>query len=457
MPASDADANNPVTASSFGYQPPPPGGAWATPPGGAWGQPPGAGWPQPQGNGWPQPAQPPQPAPRRSSNRGLIVAAIAIAVLLGGLIQGAGLLALTGALPGILTSHTATSNIPGVQAPIRTVPQPGPKSGPTTGQAGPTLSAQQIASKVDPAVVDINTVLASAGGGGEAAGTGMIVTSSGEVLTNNHVVEGATSIKVTVQGHPGTHTGTVIGVDPSADVALLQIQGLSNLPTVTLASSSNLALGDSVVAIGNALGQGGTPSVTEGTITGLDQSITATAGGSAEQLSGLIESDAPISPGDSGGPLVNSSGQVIGMITAGTSQGRRRTTSNDGYSIPASAAADVINQIRSGQSSSTVIIGQAGYMGVRIAELDAQAAARLGLGLSSGALVVGVVSGSPAERAGIAQNSVITAIDGRAIATAKALGPAIQAHKPGESIQVTWLDQNGTHSAGVGLVAGPVA
>src|SRR5258708_7251960 len=125
------------------------------------------------------------------------------------------------------------------------------------------------------------------------------------------------------QAAPRDHHATVLGTDPAADVALLQLQGASGLATVTVADSSTLTVGQAVIAIGNALGRGGAPSVTSGSITALDQTITASDGnGPGEQLSGLIESDASISPGDSGGALVNTSGQVVGMITAGPSSPR---------------------------------------------------------------------------------------------------------------------------------------
>jgi len=226
-----------------------------------------------------------------------------------------------------------------------------------------------------------------------------------------------------------------------------------------MADSSTLTLGEPVVALGNALGQGGSPSVTSGTITGLNRSITAsTGGGRAEQLNGLIESNAPISPGDSGGPLVNSAGQVVGMITAGTAQGYRdNSPSTDGYAIPANTAVDQINRIQSGQEGSGIIIGQPGYLGVAVRNLDANTAAQLGLSTESGALVQGVASGSPAAQAGISSGSVITAIDGQSIASADALGPAIQSHKPGQQIQVAWADQRGSHKATVTLASGPAA
>jgi S1-C subfamily serine protease len=343
--------------------------------------------------------------------------------------------------------HSATSAGGGVHVVV---------PGSSNGSASQALDVQAVASKVKPAVVDIDTVLDSGGRSGQAAGTGMLVTSGGDVLTNNHVIEGATSIQATVPGH-GSHKATVVGVNPSADVAVIHVQGVSGLPTVTFGDSSALKLGQDVVAIGNALGRGGA-TVTSGSITGLDRSITVGGdSGTAEQLSGLIESDAPISPGDSGGPLANAQGQVIGMITAGSSRGFRQTTSTDGYAIPAGTANDIVHQVLAGQASSTVIIGEAGYVGVQVRDVDAATANRLGLSGRSGALVTGVVSGSPAEQAGITRGSVITSVDGADVSSSSALRPAIQTHKPGQRIQVTWVDQAGSHTATVTLVSGPAA
>jgi S1-C subfamily serine protease len=207
-------------------------------------------------------------------------------------------------------------------------------------------------------------------------------------------------------------------------------------------------VGDPVVALGNALGQGGTPDVSQGTVTALDQTITASEGGAkSEQLSGMIQSDATIYPGDSGGPLVNASGQVIGMITAGNVQGFRSSASNVNYAIASDTLLGVVNQIRSGQASAGIIYGQVGYIGVSVETVDATIASQLGLNVSSGALVRSVVSGSPAAAAGITRNSVITAVGGVTVTGIDSLGAAIRAHKPGEQVSVTWVNQGGTHTA----------
>lgn len=331
-------------------------------------------------------------------------------------------------------------------APAVTAPQTNPEAPiqPTRPSTGAALDASAIAAKVNPAVVDINTVV----GTGRAAGTGMIISSSGEVLTNNHVVDGSTSIKVTIAGRSQAYTAHVVGVNPSADVAVIQIEGVSGLPTVSFARSATLKVGDAVVAIGNALGQGGTPDVSQGTITALDQTITASAGGSkSERLTGMIQTDATIYPGDSGGPLLNSSGQVVGMITAGQVQGFRQGASNVNYAIAADTILSIVNQVRSRTANPAIIYGQVGYIGVSAMTLDSATAAQLGLNVSAGALVRSVVPGSPADGAGIARNSVITSVGGAQVTTIDNLGTAIRAHKPGEKVSISWVNQSGPHTA----------
>jgi S1-C subfamily serine protease len=224
------------------------------------------------------------------------------------------------------------------------------------------------------------------------------------------------------------------------------------LPTVSFASSSSVKVGDPIVALGNALGQGGTPDVSQGSITALDQTITASEGGSqSEQLTGMLQSDATIYPGDSGGPIVNSSGQVVGMITAGDVQGFRSSASTVNYAIPSDTILTVINQIRSGQNSSQIIYGQTGYIGVSVQNFDAAAAAQLNLNVSSGALVAGVVAGAPAAGAGITKYSVITSVGGTQITNLDDLSNALLAHKAGDRVSITWVNQSGTHTATVTL------
>jgi S1-C subfamily serine protease len=244
-----------------------------------------------------------------------------------------------------------------------------------------------------------------------------------------------------------------VGVDVSQDVAVIQIDGsISGLPTVKFANSSSLQVGDTVVAIGNALGQGGAPHVTQGQVTALDQTITASeGGGTSETLDGMVESDAVIYEGDSGGALVNTSGQVVGMITAGQAQGFRSSSSNVGYAIASNTAVGVANRIRAHEQASDLTYGQVGYMGVSVQTLDSYTASQLGLSVSSGALVAGVEPGSPAASAGITRYSVITNVGGSAVTSSNTLGTAVRSHRPGDKVSVTWVDKSGSHTATVTL------
>jgi S1-C subfamily serine protease len=241
----------------------------------------------------------------------------------------------------------------------------------TDATAATTLTTSQIAAKVDPGLVDVVTTVGYQGG--KAAGTGMVLTSTGEVLTNNHVIDGATSIKATDVGNGRTYTAKVVGYDKTHDVAVLQLQNASGLQTVTLSSAAPQS-GQKVVALGNALGKGGTPSVVSGRINGLGQSITASdqGAGDSEQLTGMIGHNAPIQPGDSGGALVNTEGEVIGMNTAASdssssgspSQSSQTQAATQAFAIPITRASSIAGQIEAGTASSTVHIGATAFLGV---------------------------------------------------------------------------------------------
>jgi S1-C subfamily serine protease len=218
---------------------------------------------------------------------------------------------------------------------------------------------QAILAKVEPAVVSIDTTgVVRAGGTGtvEGAGTGMILTSDGEVLTNNHVVAGAQSVTVTLFGQSNPLPAHVIGTDPAQDLALVQIENMHGLPTVQLGDSNQARVGDSVLAIGNALALAGGLSVTEGIVSSKNRALTATSDltGKSENLSGLIQTDAAINSGNSGGPLVNSSGQVIGMNTAvaESTQGNA-PAQNIGFAIAIDTIKPLLAMLRSGGSGSS--------------------------------------------------------------------------------------------------------
>jgi S1-C subfamily serine protease len=299
--------------------------------------------------------------------------------------------------------------------------------------AGPA-DAASIASRVDPAVVDIETTVGYRNA--RAAGTGMVLTSTGEILTNNHVISGATSIRVTDVGNGTTYRATVVGYDRTHDVAVLQLSGASNLATVT-AATTPAAVGAGVVGIGNAGGAGGTPSYAGGVITATGQSITATdaSDGTSEQLTGLLETNANIVSGDSGGPLVNARGEVVGMDTA-ASAGFSLSRSAQAYAIPIDQALDIARQIEAGRSSSTVHIGPTAMLGVGV-EPDGSGSGQ------SGAVVAGVVTGGPAAAAGLSAGDTIVALGGRAVTSAAGLSRIVLGYQPGTTVSVTYLDAAG--------------
>ena len=278
-----------------------------------------------------------------------------------------------------------------------------------------------------------------------AAGTGIVLTSSGRILTNNHVIAGATTIRVVVPKTTHTYTARVVGYDTTADVAVLQLQKASHLKTVTTADASSLKLGARVTAVGNAGGTGRLTS-SRGNVTGLNRSITVQGdNGTTEQLTGLIETNAALQPGDSGGPLLNSSGRVVGIDTAASSS-TFASASNDGYAIPIGKATTIAKQIVSGKSSATVHIGATAFMGVQLEPSFA----------GQGATIAGVVTGAPAAAAGLVPGDVIIAVAGRAVSGPSDIAPIILAHKPGDKVTVTYSDATGqSQSASVTLASGP--
>jgi S1-C subfamily serine protease len=316
-----------------------------------------------------------------------------------------------------------------------------------------------IAAKVNPALVDINSTFSYQQAAG--AGTGIVLTSTGEILTNNHVVNGATKISVTDIGNGKTYSASVVGYDSSHDIAVIQLQGASGLTTAKFADSSKLAVGESVVAIGNAGGAGGTPTSAGGSITALHQAITANddLDGTAEQLSGLIEVNADVQPGDSGGSLVNNSGEVIGIDTAGSASSYSLSSDSQGFAIPIDQALATAAAIEAGQGSTVIHVGPTAFLGVLIASSgESGSDGDFGGSTTSGAELSGVVSGAPAASAGLVAGDVITSFDGQAVGTATALSHIIVTLHPGDKVEIGWLDAGGqSHTATVVLATGPPA
>ncbi|MFE4467390.1 S1C family serine protease [Leifsonia sp. NPDC056824] len=330
-------------------------------------------------------------------------------------------------------------------------------SGSSSSAGSSSLASATAAEEVG--VVDITSQLTYAQA--ESAGTGLVLTSDGEILTNNHVVEDATSINVTVVATGAQYTAKVVGTDTTDDIAVLQLSNASGLSTANLDTSADVAVGDAVTGVGNAGGTGGTPSASPGSVTALDQTITTQAEQTAvsETLNGLIQTDADIQAGDSGGPLFNSADQVIGIDTAAEQGG----TTTAGYAIPIQNALTIAGEITSGQASSTVTIGYPAFLGVEVASSDSAATGSGdgsfgSAGSAAGATISGVVSGGPAESAGMAAGDTITAVNGTTIDSAQALTTALAALHPGDSATIAWTDASGaSHTAQVTLAEGPVA
>ncbi|MGH9126491.1 MAG: trypsin-like peptidase domain-containing protein [Acidimicrobiales bacterium] len=401
-----------------GYPPPTyPGGGPA-----AW------GWGPPREPGAPPYGtwSPPPPRSRKSVLGIIVLVAVLVAAVVGLAIGGA-----------IEAQHKLANNL----GPNNTVAQ---------GAGGlPASQAEAIAQGVDHSVVDINARLGYAQAA--AAGTGMVLSSNGEILTNNHVVAGETSLSVTVVGGK-TYTARVLGTDPTMDVALLMLDNASGLTPISVGDDSRLTSGQPIVAVGNAGGVGGTPSVVTGTVAALGQSVTASdlGGGNAENLTDMIEINAPLQPGDSGGPLVTTAAQVVGMDTAAATSGELQTPTSVGFAIPISRAESIAQQIAAGKGSSTVLLGVPGFLGVQIAPDNP--------GSVAGAPISGVLPNSPADKAGLTTGDVINAVDGKPIASATALTTVLQQHHSGDKVVIGWVDSSGSnHNAAITLIAGPAA
>ena len=330
---------------------------------------------------------------------------------------------------------------------------PARRVAPATPVRNQDLSAAAIASQDDAAIVDVVSTLSYQNG--QAAGTGIVLTSTGEILTNNHVIEGSTSITVKASTSSQTYKATVVGADATHDIAVLQADGASGLTTAPLGNSSSVTVGQSVIAIGNALNKPGAPTVTEGTVTGLGRAISVTGDiGTVEQLQNLVETSAPLQPGNSGGPLFDTTGHVVAITTAASAGNIPNGGTTDGYAIPIDDALTVAHQIESGHGTTTVHIGASPFLGIQL-----RGATRgFGGGGSggSGVLVAGVEPGTPAESAGITAGDQIVAVGGTTVASQSELTAALNAKHPGDTITVTWVDQSHSqHQATIRLATGP--
>jgi putative serine protease PepD len=371
---------------------------------------------------------PPAPSPAASAGWGRWVAVALVAAVVGAAVGG-GVVATVG-------HSSSTTDVKEISA------------GPALLNG--TTDIESVIAKVLPAVVSIDAtspapsssgLFGGSGGGGtvEDQGTGLIITPNGEVVTNNHVITGATTITVTLYGQTKAMPTTLVDTDPTNDIALLQITGASNLPTATYGNSDDVQVGDAVVAIGNALGlSAGTPTVTQGIISAEGRTVQAgdQGTGATETLTNMFQTDAAINPGNSGGPLVDSSGKVIGMNTAvasgtdGTSQAQ-----NIGFAIPANRILSELPDLRAKKMGGSSTQGN-GYLGVSIETMTPQLRSAYNFVPSQGAIVTQVDPGSPAALAGLEEGDVIVTLDGKSVTSADQLASAIQADKAGQSVTI---------------------
>ena len=419
------------------------------------------------------------PQPPRARRRGR-VAVYAIVVLAA---AGLGTAAAVG-----LTSHAGTP-VTGVSSHQ----VPGPQN---DVAGGGSLRASAVAARVDPGVVDIDALIAYSGGT-SSEGTGMVISRDGLILTNNHVIDGSSNIHVRpAVAHGGKeYTATVVGYDSTHDVALLKIDSKTGLTTVSVGNSSQVKLGTPVVALGNAEGQGGLPRAAAGVINSLSKTISPTdeSTGATETLHNMLQTDADVVSGDSGGPLANGAGQVVGMTTANASSSQS-ASSVLGYAIPINTALSVAHQIAAGQASSSVQIGLPGFLGVLVPQSTSSSPAQqadqqrqqerqsgqgggTGTGgagpsgsgngssgcvldnsdtsvpdsiapASSGALVDGVLCGTPAATADLVSGDVITSVNGQAVTNPASLTQSVSGLHPGTKVKLGWETPAGQHRTG---------
>jgi serine protease Do len=310
------------------------------------------------------------------------------------------------------------------------------------GAADPALDPiVQVVKEVRPAVVNVTTDLFQAspfGQPGRGVGTGFVIRSDGLIVTNFHVVEHAQDITViTPPPDSKRYSARVIGGDQTADLAVLKIDA-KDLPTLALGDSGRLQLGEHVVALGYALALPGGPTVTSGIVSALGRSIQAqdpncdTCKNGVRTYNGVVQTDAAINPGNSGGPLVDLAGQVIGINTAGANQAE-----NIGFAIAIDTAKPIVQEAANNPSAPVA------YLGVATQDVSPSLAMQFNLPVQAGALVVSVVSGGPADKAGVKQGDVIVSFDGKSVTSSDQLGTLIRSHRPGDRVPLTLIGAGG--------------
>ena len=431
------------------------------------------------GGGW----GPPDPPPGRAGRGGRFLVYLGVAALAAGI--GAGVT--------VAVDHHSAA--PSSSGGVSSSDVPGPHNNAAgSGSSSAPLDPAAVAKKVDPGLVDIVSTLKYKDE--TAEGTGMIISSTGLVLTNNHVIDGSTAIQVRLVAPAGgtspSYAAQVVGYDATDDVALLKLQGASRLPTVTFGNSSQVTLGTPVLALGNAEGRGGARPA-QGIINALNRSIQASDQGSnsTENLNHMLQTNARIQEGDSGGALANNAGQVIGMITAANTPNSGQPAPSGGgtlgFAIPINSALAIARQIVSGRPTATVYIGLPGFLGVEVAASSspnpqqqaadqAQGSGGAGSGTGSscqttnttsgvpprvapvaaGALVLGVLCDTAATSAGMVPGDVITSVNGQPITTPDSLTSVTAKYHPGEVVSVIWVSLDGVeHTTRMQLGPGP--
>lgn len=345
---------------------------------------------------------PPQ-APTSSRPRGQRVAALAlvIAVSMGG-----------GIIGGLIVGSTSDSN--SGNSPLVTAPKV------DQSKVGNT-SIAKAAAVISPSVVTITNTTASGGD----TGTGIIVSSDGEIITNNHVVEGSTDLKVRLAGATDAVKAVVLSTDPGNDLALIKIVNATGLTAATFADPESLAVGDTVIAVGYALALDGGPSVTSGIISALNRTLTDSDGA----LDGLIQTDAAISSGNSGGPLINLDGQVVGVNTAVYNSSNNTAANNVGFAIGVAEVERVVEILRGDANGSNTNQSRTqGYLGIGLGDRTDG---------GSGAVIAEVQADSPADKAGLKVNDIVIAINGKTVTGQGSLIAAIRDAAPGDKVTIT--------------------
>lgn len=350
---------------------------------------------------------PPQPPARRPRQQRVAALVLVLALSVGG-----------GMLGGFIANSTST-NSSSNNGPLVTAPKI------DQSKIGNT-SIAKAAAAIAPSVVTITNTTADGGD----TGTGIIVSSDGEIITNNHVVEGSTDLKVRLAGATDAVKATILSTDPGNDLALIKLVNASGLTAATFADPASIAVGDTVVAVGYALALDGGPSVTSGIVSALNRTLTDSDGA----LDGLVQTDAAISSGNSGGPLINLNGQVIGVNTAVYNGGGQTSANNIGFAIGVAEVQRVVKILRADATGNNSNSARTqGYLGIALGDRTDG---------GSGAVITEVQADSPADKAGLKVNDIVIAINGTTVTGQGSLIAVIRDASPGDKVTLT-IDRDG--------------